>query len=241
MLVATLRPATWQTGNGLFVYAYCYLLAKALGYAADIQPVQGFPNTFKPVEGLRTEADPVTISDAGNVVFDEPFEQTVERCRGKKVIVYGHMERSVYYLPHRDTLRHLFEPAFKVAPSTEVALHIRGNDVRERADIKLGISYYEQALKLTGREGAVVYTDDPNWEEYQALGLPIKHRTALEDFSSILAARRIIVPKSSFAWWAAFLSDAEMVVQPEPLHSWRSRETVNAYLHVPHWKQIEVP
>ncbi len=242
MLTAKLRPARWQTGNGLFVYAYCYLLARSLGYAADIEPVEGFPRTFQAVEGDRVEADPILIEDIGYTAFTEPFYDTVQRCRGHKVIVNGHMERSEYYLPFREKLQYALEPSLTLPPSGEVAVHMRGTDVRDRNDIKLSLAYYQQALDLTGRDNAVIYTDDPSWSECQALGLPVKHGTPLQDFAAIMSARAIIIPKSSFAWWAAFLStNAQMVVQPEPQQSWRSRQTPNAYLHVPFWKQIEVP
>ena len=241
MLIATLRPARWQTGNGLFVYAYCYLLANALGYAADIEPVEGFPETFKPVEGTRTETSPIEIKDAGSDVFTEDFHQTAKRCQGHKVIVYGHMERSVYYLPYRSILRKVFAPTLKLPPRNEVAVHIRGKDTRDHPGVKVPLVYYQRALNITGRENAVIYTDDPDWHAYDALGLPVRHGTPLEDFAAIMAARRIIIPKSSFAWWAAYLSDAELVVQPEPKASWRSQNTPNAYLHVPEWKQIEIP
>ena len=241
MLIAKLRPARWQTGNGLFVYAYCYLLAKALGYAADIEPVIGFPQTFDPVIGNKFDSDLIEIKDTGSDVFTEPFDETVRRCQGHKVTVYGHMERSEYYLPFRAALRTVFEPALKLPPSQEIAVHIRGTDTREHPGVRIPIEYYQQALDLTGRENAVIYTDDPDWDVYKALGLPIRHGTPLQDFAAIMAARRIIVPKSSFAWWAAFLSEAEMVVQPEPQVTWRSRLTPNAYLRVPEWKQVEVP
>ena len=241
MLIARLRPAKWQTGNGLFVYSYCCLLANALGYAADIEPVEGFPETFKPIEGERTDADPIEIKDAGSDVFTEEFFATAQRCLGHKVIVYGHMERSAYYLPYRSILRKVLEPALKLPPSNETALHVRGGDSRVHPQFKVDLAYYERALAITGRENAVIYTDDPDWHEYDALGLPVKHGTPLEDFAGLMAARRIIVTKSTFAWWAAFLSSAEMVVQPEPLDTWRSVKTPNAYLRVPDWKQVAVP
>jgi hypothetical protein len=151
------------------------------------------------------------------------------------------MERSIYYLPFRTILRHIFEPALKLPPSNEVAVHIRGTDTRDHLGVRVPLDYYQRALDLTGRENAVIYTDDPDWHAYDALGLPIKHGTPLEDFAAIMAAQRIIVSKSSFAWWAAYLSCAETVVQPEPLVSWRSQTSTNAYLNVPDWKQIEIP
>ena len=241
MVIQSIKLAPWQTGNHLFVYAFCWLLAKQLGYQADLQPVPGFLATDQPVKGICVETDPITLRDIGDTPCRDDFETIVQMCHGHQVNVYGHMEQSCFYVPHQAALKQLFATAPRDVPRHRTVIHIRGKDGRDNSEFKVSADYHNRALDLVGRQGAVIVTDDPDWQECKELNLPIQCSNPLSDFLTVASAENIVIGKSTFAWWAAFLSSAKTVVQPEPLRSWRCRKNIANYLRVPFWNQLEIP
>jgi len=230
------------------MWAYAYLLARALGYQAEINGVPGFKNTFKPITGVCAKGPVIEITEGDDQIWTEDFDATVKRVQDSQsmVTIHGFMEQSRYYIPHRDHLRDVLQPDLKYPDSNEVAVHIRKAGVRkhtqwEQSPWFVQRDYYTRALDVTGHENAVIYTDDINSAADYDLGLPIKSGEPLEDFARIMAARAIILNKSTFSWWAAFLSNASKIIQPEPLSTWRCKDNIHVYLGVPTWIKLSIP
>lgn len=243
MIVCTLTTTANQTGNALFMWSYAYLLSRALGYQAELNGVHGFKNTFNDINGICAQGTVIEIRDSGEQIWTEDFDVTVARIKECQaiVLVHGHMEQSRYYIPHRDALRYILKPDVQYPDSNEVALHIRGQDVKGQPQRHMPRDYYTRALDITGRENAVIYTDDVDASAEYDLGLPIKSGEPLDDFAHIMAARAIVINKSTFSWWAAFLSNASQIVQPEPVSTWRCKDNISVYLGVPEWTKLEIP
>ena len=176
----------------------------------------------------------LTIRDKRTITMP----QIAKEVEGNMVKSIGYWERSYFYVNKRDKLRDwfIFE---RREPVDHPVINIRGREQRHITTEEL--TYIRQAIKFVG-SGAIVVTDDPEWDEIKALKLPIRHGNAYEDFRLITAAPEIVIGRSTFSWWAAFLSDAKTVIQPEPHTGFRSSDDRHhqTYLHVPAWKQISL-
>lgn len=243
MIVSTLATTSNQTGNALFMWSYAYLLARALGYQADISGVPGFKKTFNPITGVCAQGPAIYLTDSGDQRWTEDFNTTIKRVQEYQamVVIHGFMEQSRYYIPHRDHLREMLQPDIRYPNSGEVAVHIREAGVKKENPWFVPRDYYTRALDITGREHAVIYTDDTVAAAEYDLGLPIKIGEPLEDFARIMAAKAVIIGKSTFSWWASFLSNASQIIQPEPLSTWRCKDNISVYLGVPDWIKLEIP
>jgi len=197
-------------GNQLFGYAFGWLLARALGYALQSRQFDCFPNTKNTLPGRVVEGPDERVTDTL-----ESFDEIVHRCTGKRAVVRGHFERAEFYLPHQKLLRHLFEFPQKVPAKDRTVFHFRGTDFRGiRKEAPL--NFYLEAWNVLGRpEEIVAVTDDPEYpvmKNFCALtGATLQHGHYLEDFGLMMSARKLVVSRSTFAWWAAFLSDATVV------------------------------
>jgi len=208
-----------RLGNQMFAYAFGRLLAEHLGYALDASPVRGFPMTCRIPRGTVVAEPQVWVRDG-----TESLEAIAARCAGRCARLRGYFERACHYLPHIERLREWFAPAARPHASAQTILHIRATDFI-RFGKMLPRDYYLQALEALGNPGDIgICTDDPRHElvqYFRARGAVIHHQHDLGDFALMMGARNLVLSLSTFAWWAAFLSEAN-VVQPAPAAGWRS-------------------
>ena len=96
-------------------------------------------------------------------------------------------------------------------------LHVRGGDYRGLG-WQLDIDYYERSLTLLGDPSVVrIVTDDrAAGEEVAAMctrcgwacAVESPGASAVDDFWTLAAARRLVMSNSTFCWWAAQVGDA---------------------------------
>ena len=232
-------------GNNMFQYAFSRLLAEHMGYRLQLQPdnmkklLQLFPNTAEPVDG-RTVYDPYFLFGEMSMLTNRSITlgEIASLYQGYLVETNGCFERSYFYVNEREKLRHWFD--FKRREPVDFpVVNIRGGDLRKDA-LADGFDYYKKAISSL-KPGAIIVTDDPSWSFVRALGLPVYHDSPLNDFLLVSAAPELVIGRSTFSWWAAFLGRAKRVIQPEPIQGWRSlKKAHQAYLGVPEWEKIEV-
>ena len=123
---------------------------------------------------------------------------------------------------HAELLREVFKPRnpidlepfiHAVAPWDAAAVHVRRGDYGEawRGHGMLSREWYLDNWP-TGR--VLVFSDEPLW---CAQNLPgeVVHFDEVTDFFLMSLCRELVISNSSFAWWSAFLSDAD-VTYPDP-------------------------
>ncbi|MDX2195144.1 MAG: alpha-1,2-fucosyltransferase [Cytophagales bacterium] len=109
--------------------------------------------------------------------------------------------------------------------------------------------YYERALKIllfkVQKPHLYIFSDEPEWcKENLLFDLPVTyigHEHKGHKFGNYLnlmsMCKHFIIPNSSFAWWAAWLSGSHTVIAP---HTWlmdgRSHKLSDIY--PPHWHTI---
>lgn len=229
-----------QFGNQLFQYVFTRLLAHKLNSAFKVPPLPLFPDAVVSGDGVVAPEPAYRMNDLDGHISLLPLEVVVERCRGSRLNMVGHFERSDYYYPERDLIRGwLTKPSRRLE---QIAVHVRGKDGKPATP---PLDYYREALAGLPDLPRVVYTDDPEFSMVdllaKALGCRVSTACAKDSFFEIMESTAIVNSMSTFVWWASFLSDAT-VVHPEPVAGWRSRnDHPERYLSVPGWKTIPVP
>lgn len=229
-----------RSGNQMFQYVFARQLATKLGYRLEAQRLAWFDRTKELIDGRVVEEPSVYVRDdlhhAPNVLMS--WEEMVSAWTGKRVVLESHFEQSRFYLPIKEEIRSLYQ-LIPPTPHSQAVIHIRGTDCRIPTEQEL--DYYKQALDLVDRN-CVVVTDDPEWSFVKDFNLPVRSTSSWSDFRFIAGARQIIIGRSTFGWWGAFLSNATLVIQPEPTCGARSlSENPAYYLGNPDWLRLNVP
>jgi hypothetical protein len=231
-----------HTGNAMFQYAFSRLLSERLGMKLFISDKEMasirefFPNLAKLPDGKVVLAPiwyfgELSIKHLQHVSINELADGNKD-CGFD---ITGYFERSDFYLSYRDTLINWFKL------DTGKNINYTVMNIRAGQDYSYQLEqekdYYSKALEIAGGD-AVIVTDDPTNAFVKSFKLPIYHYNPIDDFKLMLSAKKLIVGRSTFSWWAAFLGRAEQVIQPEPQHGFRSKEHYWTYLGVPYWTQV---
>ncbi|GAA5038040.1 alpha-1,2-fucosyltransferase [Microbacterium fluvii] len=170
--------------------------------------------------------------------------------RGKSVRLSGLFQDVAEVIPHRTALRDRI-----VLPTTDhladeplyAAVHVRRGDyvANEKYAATFGScspEYYREGLMLCNPEYPVVLvTDDREWSEQfgrTIVGRDVRVSAAadhFEDFAVLSRASDIVLSNSTFSWWAAFLSEASVVVAPSP---WFTDTTRDRGLVLSDWVEL---
>jgi Glycosyl transferase family 11 len=145
----------------------------------------------------------------------------------RQIRLAGFFQRYEYFAPYRDRIRRWFRCTptrmpFKVA-ANDVIVNIRRGFDYGFSNWTLSLSYYEQVLSGL-RDIGRVYICGTGIDDQvrRVLGKynPIYHNGApIEHFYFMTQFNRIVLSNSTFAWWTAFLSDAEELYAPRAAHT----------------------
>jgi hypothetical protein len=144
----------------------------------------------------------------------------------RQIRLAGFFQRYEYFAPYRDRIRRWFRCTptrmpFEVA-ANDVIVNIRRGFDYGFSNWTLSLSYYEQVLSGL-RDIGRVYICGTGIDDQvrRVLGKynPIYHNgTPIEHFYFMTQFNRIVLSNSTFAWWTAFLSDAEELYAPRAAH-----------------------
>jgi len=209
-------------GNNLFQYAAARLLAKKnelnllVKQLSLVKVVQEYVNKFKIPAG-----EEVLIRD---MYRDNHILNPLEKdFRNKNVKMHGFFQNAAIYNDHRDEIREWFEPCTREPLDRNViVMHVRLTDYwGKNVNSVIHPAWYQQALaKLEfspSKNKLVIVTEkhltSVQWlSTFKRFAPEFVSTSAAEDFNFIRSAKNIICSNSSFAWWAAFLSNADKVV-----------------------------
>jgi hypothetical protein len=236
-----------RLGNNLFQYCFGRIIAEKLGYKLKADPVPGFPNTAKQIEG----ADYSTGYPVQIITHDSPdkydgdyskvlswknknldLQSIAADITRRKIVVEGFFQRYEYYKPYKELIKNDWlltdiNISDRIDPD-DVVVCVRRNDY-VLGGHALPLSYYKEALSRLRYRKIFICTDSVN----DPLILLLKYKysavvqatNTLNDLKFISLFNKIIISNSSFYWWAAFLSNAKEIYSPVPLRGYWSRET----------------
>jgi Glycosyl transferase family 11 len=140
----------------------------------------------------------------------------------RQIRLAGYFHRAEYFVPYRDRLRTWFRPRsipmpFAIHPR-DVVLNIRRGFDFGILQWTLSLSYYHRILERM-RDVGQVYVCGTCIDAQVQRGLarydPIYYdATPIEHFNFLTRFNRLVISNSTFAWWAAFLSDATEIYGP---------------------------
>lgn len=209
-----------RLGNHLFIHCFARILASRLGCGFQAPPIAGFPNTATGDHRRQEAGDRRTelVLDGQDVDIEE---LAARRPLPRRVCLQGYFQRYEYYRPYKDLIRNewlQFEPVAGIDDDA-VVVHVRGGDAWQRHSgsergnqSTVPVSYYRNILGQMRYSRLYIVTeraDDPVVHRLRQLyQCEIVSDTPSNDLLFVASSRRLIMSRSTFAWWGAWLSRA---------------------------------
>lgn len=166
-----------------------------------------------------------------NTYVPDIFDRIEEALKeGKTVYLDGLWQDIRYFDEYREDIKELFNLSDEPSEENSIGIHIRcGDFLNSKFDI-CPPKYYEEALKIiksdslkSDDEQVYVFTDDTirAMEILGKNGADFKYfnsgvQSSLKDMELLSRCSKIIISNSTFAFWAAYLSDNVLkVVSPK--------------------------
>lgn len=201
-----------RMGNQLFTYATARIIAETLRYKLVAKPIVGFGGTYNIVTGA-TYHSPVE-----RIVQDElpDLNSILHNSARRKISVAAYCQKYDYVRARASAVKAWYRqppPENSLHPDT-VVIHVRLTDFASKFKWAVSMDYYTAVLDeyFAGRP-VVVITDEPTHPCLRALDKykPMYSTSQMmEQFRTLVAAKDLIIGTSTFAWWAAFLSQARV-------------------------------
>jgi len=224
-----------RTGNHMFCYCFGRIVAEKLQYELHINPMKHFPNThhnkrYEEKLEHETEENSYTITD--HCRSPEQLDEILHEIKAKGILTvrfYGAFFRYAFYQNYQYQIRNhwlQFNYQSPVKPNiNDVVVHIRSGDLWEwnrpknaHAHQAPKLSFYTAILDQMDFEHAYLVCEnstDPMLNFLHAkYPSTIVSNSVHDDLALLIAAPRLIMSPSTFAWWGAYLSNASEVHYP---------------------------
>lgn len=208
-----------RLGNRLTQYTYARLVSEILGHEFIAPPIEEFPDLV-----VRCKGGGLNATDG--------------------ILVKGYFEEArLYALVRERIVKWFLKPNDLAVKTNKCAIHVRGGDALEEGFRCPPYSYYKNSIEQWSSIAQfTIFTDDPQCLVVKALlqelDCDISLKSPIEDLKYMLGHQQIIIGNSTFAWWAAFLSGHNNIIQPEPSKGWRSKLEPNSCLLIDEWTHI---
>jgi hypothetical protein len=205
-----------QRGNQLFQYCLGRIIAENLGLALQAGKIAGFPGTIEVVQGSE-HLNPEQLLQGHKIDLAGILSDRSPR----RIVLKGWFQRYAYFQPYAGLIRRWLKRPAAMADRPhprDLVVHVRRRDYLWHG-WALPFSWYEQLIEQRSFRNLILVTDDPadpffwRFRRYRPI---LRSQSADADFDYLLAARQLALSPSSFAWWAAFLGEAEWIGFPLP-------------------------
>ncbi len=211
-----------RLGNRLTSHCVSRVLAERLDFDLAVPAIDGFPGTEK-------YADPVNDEPYWDEELTGQFipESTFRNTQPRNILMQGYFQNYDYFRDYRDSIRSEWLRISKLPLDRgHLVAHVRSGDVWGRyrkekdhgAQGALPVSYYANLIRSISWDRLTLVTshaDDPIVTRLLELfDCDVRSESVLGDFRYVCSASKIIVSQSTFAWWAAWSSDAEEIHFP---------------------------
>ena len=221
-------------GNQMFEVATAASLAKDNGALLVINPTEHIlPNQGRNINTYIGNVFSRIVTDNNPPTNDHIFVETIYHqplTFRPNIILRGHFQSYKYFGHNRQYILDLFAPTFDIRnhiaktypedKSKITAIQVRRGDYVNFPNHHplLPAEYPAKAVKIIGSETVWVFSDDIPWcQENLHFDCPVRY-VKDEDYIEMYLmslCKNIVISNSSFGWWAAYLSDAN-VYAPNP-------------------------
>tara|TARA_Y100001970_G_C14147837_1_gene810870 strand:- start:377 stop:1195 length:819 start_codon:yes stop_codon:yes gene_type:complete len=135
-----------------------------------------------------------------------------------------------YYKNHKNLIKSLFsinkdEINFK-PESNDLVIHYRGGENINQKMRYMDATYFIDCINLIKKSKNIskiyILTDSPNFKEIikikDKFNCTVICRNTIDDYKFMCCANNLIIPHSTYSWWAAWLSDATTIYMPKSFH-----------------------
>ena len=236
-------PAQWIAGMPL-----------DFGNSATLTELSAsFPNAPLQIAGRRFE-EPVEkfemSTGGGWAGYKIDLNSILQNPNPRQIRLRGYFQRMEYYAPYREKIRQWFRPKDVGLPydvnAKDVLINIRRGVDYGLFGWTLPLSYYETVLSSLPELGQVYVCGtsiDDNVKARLAKYHPIYYEASpLEHFCFIMRFNRIVLSNSTFAWWAAYLSDAELIFAPQSAsgYSFTGHDEIDLHMREDRYREIPI-
>lgn len=211
-------------GNQLFQYFYGVILSMKHNMRLAVLPPVGFllwDINKAQIPGIYQNTNQIQIGDEDKDVLDGySIKETTERG----IHLHGYFQDVAAFNPHRDTIKGMIKLPPAQKNTDDIVIHLRLADYwSRRVQSVLHPDYYLSALRREKWNKVYVVVDAHETNEVYlkhlrsaipANKLEIISGAPEHDFHFIRSFDKIVCSNSTFAWWAAFLSDAKKIYTP---------------------------
>ncbi len=228
-----------RTGNNIFQYVFARLIAERNGLAMSTDwKQQDFIATTPHKPGTTHEAPVVEIKDLYWSQHDVDWMSM--NFRNTQVKCSGFFQSPMYYDSNINLVKSFFKlPEMEKRPPGEIVMHVRLDDYADPGlKSVINPNWYGKILysmQFHNKKNKLYIVTDPKSKNDSYIKSFLSYQptiisgTAAEDFHFIRQFDTIICSNSSFAWWAAWLSDATKIY------------TFAKWIREPHGQKIRLP
>lgn len=225
-------PLRHGVGNKLLQYSIGRILAERTGLTMSIgfhkskheteldDPLGELLSTFE----LDLYVPGSTIAGVPRILRSDTCPDVMKVQGDRPLVVYGQFFRYEYLKPYKSKIRNDWLP-LKVEELPSVSenaacVHMRFGDLIQLGK-NLNVEYYMRAVETMKWDQLTILTDDPSNSIAKEIssaygGTIVSNPRWRDDFKIMAAHKQIAICESTFSWWAAWLSDAELIVSPGP-------------------------
>lgn len=216
--MVTVKRWIGRTGNNLFQYAAARILAERNDLKLNVDwPFDDFIKVIPSNTGKIGSGNKIEINDTCS---SKPHVNLLEGdYSGKNVELDGYFQNVDYYNVERYKIKSWFDLPKIDINQNDIVLHYRVSDYYSiSVQSVIDPQWYLTCLRIKGwhvnsKKHIYIVTEDPTDLNVQFLAEKTKgtiiSSNPKDDFHFIRSFKTIICSNGSFAWWAAFLSEAE--------------------------------
>lgn len=211
-------------GNHMFQYALCRLVAEKRGY-----------NFYIPYSGYLKECFPSIDLGIQDGVIRYHFNENPEQVFDNEVFnvsdfthLNGYFQTEKYFQGYEELVKSWFQVDMDDVTKSVLDdypidkycyVHIRGGDNKFGENNWLipkeyYLKSFEKIKENNKNISFVIITDDVVFSKKMFPEIDVISNNIMSDFKCLFFSKYTIISASTFSWWAAWLTDKEMIIAP---------------------------
>lgn len=198
-------------GNRLWQYAVARCYAERNGHELVNDPIGGFPETYKKVDGKK---------EIGNIKRFSDYLVDFDSHNGDAYF-FGYFQRYENIKKRKNDIKKWFKMECKSpirVEKNDLVMHIRRGAFGFPVSVTPNYQFYDDFISKNRYNKIILCTCSFHDEYFNFLkkysNVVYANYNEIETFSIIRSANNIIMSPSTFSWWGAFLSEAEKIYYP---------------------------